>query len=449
VILERIKDAYEPDRLRSLPRGNPSGSQFGTCAAQMQFIITKAATPAARQFRNLLTFEHGHAIERWWSAAVRRSFAEPYGWGLQQETFHLPVPIDPKDTFRFQQMLIQGERWGRIIPGFKRPRLSVLERVAADGSVQRRALIQNPLGRTEEMPFRAPNWGFILDPDANMIYAPTQIDFAIWHFELGRIAIVETKSINNRGFRRALTGELGYKERCQLVGQAYATGCDVTMLLFRKETAHLAELTYTKGVDRVHVDLRKMNGQTEHYFGMISPRASKLLSADGKTEVPFPDDSEWEIAQVWTPWDDGRLVEEIQERIRLVLFARPTDKFKREYGPVFVCRRCEGTGSVLCPYCDGTRQSKRSKPKGKLCKACIKSTGVPSTRLCKKCQGAGSREETSLPWQCGYCPVVLEACYPSVARLDLTRVKPRYLVRRDDWERSGLTFERPRLAGRG
>lgn len=448
MIVERLREIYQQSAQTRLPTGNPSGSRFGQCTAQLQFLIS-GVTPADWQVRALMVFEAGHMFEEWWATQIRRCFPNPYGFGLRHEPFYFPVELDQADTDALERLFVDKARWGRVVADFRRPEITMLERRLLSGEVERRIRLRHSLPRDmQNDPRRAERWGFILDAPSKMLYAPVEIDFMVHNSDLGRPAVLEAKSMSNWAFRRALVGTMGYNERCQLVGEAIATNCDVAWLINRKETSHILELGYTRAVDRVHVDIIRTNGMHERFIGGLpSKRLNKVLREDG-TVVDIPDDKNWEFATVWTPWDDQRLVEDIQQRIRLALLASPDEahRFKREWGPEFTCQECDGTGREICSYCDGTRASKRSSPPGKLCGACIDSQGLPSTRECTRCKGEGEFDETTLPqFPCGYCPVN-STCYGSISRLDLTEETPRYIVTRADWIRSGLSFERPRFA---
>lgn len=453
MIIAAIRKLYEEGAEPS--RGNPTGSRFGMCAAQSQLLrFPELSEPEPPSARRRMNFEAGDRIEAWWGEAIERAF--PNVSGLTQEPFYFPVPISGPDFDRLasacamrQNALGMARLWGTVIPGFVPPSIAESEK---PGRLKIR-LIQRDRDGTAPRKL-----GFVLDPDGGpMLWAPTYVDRVIKHPEYG-LRILEKKSMSDWGFRRALLGRLDYGYRCQLAGFVKATGLDVVLLAFRKETAHLAELAYTRGTTGSRVDIFKLNGQVETYFARGQEEAlsvSRPCPKCGQRQVPgpgceecggtgeiaaaIPGDQEWDIAQAWTPYDDA-LVAAIQERIRRVLlWDGSRAMLLREYGPSFLCPKCGGAGQRTCPQCKGTGKTPK---KGNPCGPC----GGAMRVTCETCEGAGMLSETTLGFPCSYCAVI-HACWQRpegspLYRLEVTD-KPKYIVARADWDAAGLTFTPP------
>lgn len=439
-------------------KGNPTGSRFGTCAAQSQLLrFPELSDPEPPSPRRRMNFEAGDRIEAWWGEAIERAF--PNVSGLTQEPFYFPVPISGPDFDRLAPACAMRENaqgmarlWGTVIPGFVPPSIAESEK---PGRLKIRLIQRDRDGKAPR------KLGFVLDPDGGpMLWAPTYVDRVIKHPEYG-LRILEKKSMSDWGFRRALLGRLDYGYRCQLAGFVKATGLDVVMLAFRKETAHLAELAYSRGATGSRVDIFKLNGQVETYFARGQEEAlsvSRPCPKCGQRQIPgpgceecggtgevsaaIPGDQEWDIAQAWTPYDDA-LVAAIQERIRRVLlWDGDRRNLHREAGPVFLCRSCGGGGEKTCGTCKGTGLT------AKLKKPCGANGCNGSGRIsCAACLGRGVLDETVFPvFPCGYCPVI-HACWQKpdgspLYRLEVTD-KPKYIVARTDWDAAGLTFAPP------
>jgi hypothetical protein len=172
------------------------------------------------------------------------------------------------------------------------------------------------------------------------------------------ITVIEKKSQSNFAFQRAMTGNMGYAGRCQLVAIHRATKLPVTWLLYRKETAHRMEFYYDQGIAMPRLIITYSNGQQEA-FTPITDNIDFVINSKGEA-VPLPENNLWEAAEVFSPYDDS-LFAEIQERVRHVLTFDPgvvreekageavklvadPAAFYREYGPDFTCCTCGGTG---------------------------------------------------------------------------------------------------------
>lgn len=451
MILRGILDHYATDQAlqkRARPgTGLPTGSSFGKCTAQMQMLRhPELSNPEPTRARGVMTFENGDLVEAWWRKKVSAAF--PGMIGLAQEPFYFSVPVlgEEADVIAGKMELRYGEPgalWGRAIEGFQPPSIRWEK-----GEPKPRLRLM-PCGPRcqglEHGPGCGKKAGFVLDRSAGILWCPTYIDNAMLHPEWGP-TIIEYKAMSNFQFRRALLGDIDLGKRCQLAGIADATGLNVVWLLYRKDTAHLLEMAFVRqtigGVPltRPRVRILKSNGQEENYF--VAEGRGMLIQMNG-LPTPIPHDLEWEVGEIWTPWGDD-LLEQIRARIkRVVLFNPSTDpdptQWHREYGPNFLCEKCQGSGQIQCAYCAGTGASLRSKPAGKPCGGCA-ATGV---KVCPDCEGQPMKMEAKLPqFPCGYCAVV-KHCYGSIGgRLEISD-KPTWLIGREDFKRSGVTVHSP------
>ena len=344
-------------------------------------------------------------IEEWWRKRLDEVYAKRAGaWvGLRDEPFYFPVPLSPNEAEAAWRKIEGRILWGTILPEFEPPKIW-----SENGKILTRLLPCRKCDRGR----RDHDWpcgkriGLVLDKAAQTLWCPTYIDRAVLDPDYG-LMVVEEKAVSSFQFRRMVAGTVDYDKRCQLAGEAAATGLDPLWLVYRKDTAHLAEILFGRKVERVRVEITKPSGLKEIYVA----QDGRLVSPDGQD---FPDDSLWETAEVWTPFDPA-ILEQIRTRIRLVVTATPAGPWHREYGPDFACPTCHGT----------TVQSYRKRS----------TTPLKSPKPCEECQ-AGVLEEARLPaFPCGYCSVV-KTCWPT-ARLEVTD-KPVYWVRRGDVERSGV-----------
>lgn len=414
MILDAIRAGYAQQDLL-LQTGLPTGSRFGTCTAQLQLLRwPEISHPTDPPIRTRLIWEEGHLIEDWWARTIERVF--PGLSGLDQQVFFFPVPLQPAEQDHLYWLIRARRLWGQILPEFQPTQLGSEKQTA----VGRELTVQTDSRLTD--PKKA---GFILDPAHAMLYAPTFPDRIIDHPTIGP-CVLESKALSNRGFQRALLGQIDYGKRCQLVGLAEATGLNVCMLPYRKETAHLAELLFLRGQQATRIEVILLNGLREIYYVGDD---SQVINEYGDP-AQFPGEAQWEQAITWTPFDRD-VIADIQARILKVLLVSQQGPWLREYGPNFQCAKCEGVGGKPCGHCKGTGHGTK-----KLCGHC-QGTGVLG---CKSCDG-GIVEETELGFPCSYCPVI-GACYP-FATLTLD-TKPHYRVTRKAWQEAQLTFSPPR-----
>jgi hypothetical protein len=422
MILDAVREFFAARE--RIQRGNPTGSRWGKCAAQLQMLLAPGLThPTPLPFRSRLVMEHGGLIEDWIGERIEASY--PGASGLTQSTWYLPVPLAQAEWERLAARILAGVQWGEVVPHFTPP--SITWDRARD-----RHRIRYAGTRSR---------GFLLDRSRLVVWAPVHIDRLLLVPGRTRPLVIEVKSLSTVGFRRALLGDFGYAERMQLAGIAEATGCDVLWLLFRKDTAHLLEVHYVREdpTRPTIVTVTRTNGQVDR-FRVDATQAVWLREDD--TTVPL-DEMTWDEAQVWTPHQPETL-DAIRERIRRVLLfdaegQLPADAepaavtalpWDREYGPDFRCPKCAATGLRTCGRCKGSGLT----PTGKVHKACA----GRGTLICKDCGGEGSKAEALLSFPCTYCPVV-RTCYP-MATLELTD-RPYWTIQRAAWLASGLSYK--------
>jgi hypothetical protein len=439
MILEAIRAQYVEKAAQRTMRPNPSGSRLGGCAAAMQMLVYPELTkPERYQPRAVMVFETGDSYEKWLSARTHEAF--PGLWGMQQQPFYLRVPIPPEFAGRSRASIIEviasrlrrdaDDRtrtpfFGWPIESFTAPKISLSEK----GSVRLRGTFG---GKYQP--------AVVLDRESESVYVAVYVDGVIKHPVYG-LTIVEFKSMSNFAFRRALMGDMDYRYRCQLA--AAVTGAAMTSavwLVVRKETSHLAEISFQQGEDRTTIKLTAPNGSQEVYF--VTDRARGLVEqVAGGDAGPIPADSEWETAEVTTPFD-AAVLDGIYARVLRVLLAQP-GQWYREYGPDFRCAKCAGVGTRVCTTCAGTAFSTKT---GKPCVSCAigakYASGVLGKVRCKACAGAGLLEVAELGFPCSYCPTVLTCWQPAniVRTID---TKPHYLIRGTDFLASGLGFTAP------
>lgn len=394
---------------RQPSKGNPTASAAGACAAQLQMLrVPHLTRPEVRPVRAAWTFEDGDMHAEDLKAKLRRAF--PALGGLSEELFYFPVPVDNATERRLMAKIHDRSLWGTIIRDFHPPRVTM----GTDGAKDRVRLAP----RDDRNPTRPKPLGFIVDPGTGIFWAPLYVDHIIRLPDLQRLCVVEFKSQSRFRFRKALMGQMGYRERVQLAMTAEATGLDPVWFLKCKDTAHLLEIAFVAGEAATRVTLLRTNGQQDTFW-----------IKDGLTECgeELREDPSWDAAEVWTPRDPVVLAQARERILRVLLYEPPEDPqarflgWWREYGATFVCVTCGGTGTQTMRK-DGGKPLKQPKP-------------------CEDCNKTGMRDEADLPWQCRYCPCVLSACYP-FARLEVTD-EPRYIVKRTDWEAAGLTIHDP------
>lgn len=422
MILEKVVHLYDTEldllKRRQPGKGNPTASQAGTCAAQLQMLRFPALTnPVMRPARTAWVFEDGDRAAADLRQKIERAI--PGVSGLAEELFYLPVPIEPEPERALEKKIHDRSLWGSVRPGFVPPQISL----GQNGGKDRLRLAE----RDPRNPERPRPMGFVIDPGSGILWAPLYVDLVFRHVGFHRLVVVEFKSMSRFGFRRALLGDMGYRERVQLAVIGEATGLDTVWFIKCKDTAHLLEIAFLRDAAQTRVTLLRSNGRQETYW----VEGDRARPVGGGDLVELQEDETWEVGEVWTP-RDARLLEEARARIlRVLLFEPPAEPqarlraWGREYGPDFTCETCEGTG---------TQTLAKNAPRAPLKKA----------KPCEDCGATGQLSEVELPaMPCGYCPVTT-TCYP-FARLELT-TKPRYVVTREAWEASGLTFSAPKSA---
>lgn len=380
--------------------GNPTGSAAGKCCAQLQMLRFPSLThPEYIRPRAIMTFENGDLLENWWSEKIKLAY--PGLSGLHQMVFYFPVPVTPPEHAQLKARInarygSPGAIWGKVIPGFQPPFL----RMGDNGKpIYRRA--------ANEM------MGFVLTKDT--LWVPTFIDEAIFHHDLG-ITIIEKKAVSSFAFRKMVLGQLDYQKQCQLAVIAEASGLNVALLAYRKDTAHLLEIAYVRGAHRTQVRILRSNGVEEDYWA----ENGSLYRTDTTETADVPADNDWEAGAVWTPYDQT-ILRQIRERVLRVLLVNPGEWF-REYGPRFICRVCDGTGTQT-----------RQKGKHELLK---------KAKPCEDCGQTGKTDEADLGFPCSFCSVVMYCYRDAEVRREIS-AKPRLIVKRAAYEASGLTFYQP------
>lgn len=435
MIVDRILTRYTTRARERRPQsGLPTGSAFGTCAAQLEMLRhPRFSQPEPLTARRLMVLEDGNEREAWFAREIDTD--HPARSGLAQQPFYLRVPLEPADLPILREKLRTRDFWGVERAGFIPPRVHVGD----DGRVKIRTAADRKMG-------------FVLDPTGPAVWAPTYIDRILYDPTQEpslALYVLEKKTLSNFGFHRVVVADPGYKMRAQLAGEAEATGLPTVLLAYRKDAAHMAEIVYRQGEERVRVDLLLPSGQRETFF---APRpGGELTHPDGTPVDKLPHGDGWEAAEVWSPFDP-ELLAAIRARIRRVLLFAPTPEmlrpgapgWDREYGPDFRCARCGGQGRRVCPTCKG----RGTTPKGKVCGVDSKEPGVrtcqgATTVTCGDCMGAGQLAEAPLPvFPCGYCPV-RAFCWP-MARMEFARAdftaRPVFMVSRQDVEAAGLTW---------
>lgn len=419
MLVEKIREVYVKKADADRRTGWPSGSRFGACTASLQFLrFPKQSRPERALPRDMLRFEHGHDQEERMNA--RLLAAVPGLTGLRQEVFHFRVDLDQAQTDQIAESIQARDIWGTVRPGFRPPSIKLV-----DG----RPLIRplpcpqcDEYGREHRHRPCGKMLGFVLDPDARIVWAPTFVDWIYHDKPTNALYVVEGKALSNFGFRDMLRGTLGWERRAQLMGEAEATGLDVAMLVVRNETQHIGELLYRRAAERITLTITKLNGRQEHF----STVSGGLLNDKGEP-VDLPPDEEWDFLATADHPYDRQMADDIRAHIRRVLLfkgnASPGSRdVWRQYGPDFACPTCEGTGTQSKAKSGGADLKRGPKP-------------------CPDCGQVGQLESTTLKWPCSYCKVV-GACMP-FASLELSETRPRWIVERRDWESSGLSFVSP------
>ena len=450
MIVEGVRALYQQKAEKESGRGNPTGSKLGACTAQLQQMMWRDhldVPPAPWQPRSVMTVEMGRLLGEWMAGIVGQSF--PGLFGLKEQPFYLPIPypdgIKPDEVERVFGLRV-GERlannsrrlWGTLLgpkDRFTPPKVEILK----GGQLKTTGI---SLGNPQK------DWrGLVLEPRKRMLWTPVFVDGVLNHPEHG-LAVVEDKTMSTPAFRRALLGRMDYGYRAQLLAAVKATGFDLAVwLCLRKETAHWAEITFLRKHAGVRVDLIRTSGVRESYIvadadkGILVPAEGEAKGRDlnllDAIEINKRD-ATWDTALVWSPFEEGALLEQMYQRAwRVVLSTadRGAEGWLREYGPEFACRKCAGEGKLTCRQCHGTGVTPKLR---KPCGPC----GGAMTLPCEPCKGTGQLEEAELPWQCSYCSVNENCWGKAGVRLEVDS-RPHYLVRRDAYLASGLGFVPP------
>lgn len=461
MIVDRIRNMWKAEAERRRPGGTPTGARWGSCTAMLeQLMFPEVTHPEPMQPRGVGVMRHGVLIHEAMSRDITSVW--PGRWGLREQPFYLRVPIPPEAIAagaceRIREKLkprqpTKGDDaswrrtpvWGWPHDGFVPPKIEL--------TADRKLRIGGGLGDPRERYAASilldmhPADGAV-DP---CVWCRTDVDGIVLHPELG-LTLIEIKSMSDAGFRRAAAGELEYSYRCQLAGTMTAVGVESAVwVIYRKQTCHMAEVSFAPSAEGTRVTLTGPNGLADQFI-VVDPRARTLRKLGSAEVTPWLPDSEWEIADVWTPALAAEtLIPDIHRRVLNALTARPGEPLHREYGPIFTCPRCAGEGDVLCRYCKGTGVGLASgKPcggcgaKGKRSVGKVGRLACTPTRNQPSCGGGGVLETTRLPWQCSYCSAVM-GCWGAAG---VTRIidngRPLHLVQRHLYEASGLRFTPP------
>ena len=411
MILSRILSMYEsePDllRLRRAATGNPTASAVGNCLAQLTMLrFPKLTNPEMRPIRTAWVFQDGHRQAEELKAMIERAY--PGLGGLGEELFYFGVPVTEAQEMALAAKIADGSLWGTVRHRFVPPRVEL----GAEGGLARTRLAE----RDPNDPSRPRRMGFIVDPGSSMFWCPLYIDHMLKHPDHG-LVLVEFKAMSRFGFRRAMMGDLEWRIQMQMAMMLDATGLDHGLIFIQcKDTCHKLELAFLRGQEKTRVTLTKTNGQQETF---LVPRPGLAVDLEGRP-VDLQENETWDVGEVWTPWDPA-LLEQARRRVLDVLLFEPAgDKaWMREFGPSFLCETCSGTGTQVIRK-NSTEPLKKPKP-------------------CVDCNATGQLEEAVLPWACSYCATVRHCYGPAKARLEIG-TKPEWIIRRADYEASGLTF---------
>jgi hypothetical protein len=306
------------------------------------------SNPEPMSARAIMGFEEGDDVERRMVERAKKVYGDRLV-GSQQALAYWSCPVTPEQARLITERMAMGYGepgavWGRVVRGFRPPRVRVREEDA-------KAVI------TPSYPIAVERrTGFVLDPEAGLLWVPIFIDFALRHPELGPHT-AEIKAVSEFEFRRALQGEMSYQKRAQLAAIVDATGLPAFWLIQRKNTQHVLEVSYSPSVQgKVKVRLL-LNTRREEIFLVDGGQLVREGGGDNGTPVVWPADEEWTIGQVWTPYDPAILAE-CRERVVRVLTWDPSQEPYREYGPPsFTCEKCgrharsKKRGERICGDC--------------------------------------------------------------------------------------------------
>ncbi len=435
MLLEGLLDLYEKseeyEKRRRPATGNPTGSALGKCAAQLQLHRWPAlSSPESMSARAIMGFEEGDDVERRMVARAKKVYGANL-IGAEQALAYWSVPVTELQGNLITERMAMGYGepgaiWGRVVRGFRPPRVRIRDN---------KSLV-------------TPSWpvavdrktGFVLDPEAGIVWVPIFIDFALQDPDHGP-HIAEIKAVSEFEFRRALQGEMSYQKRAQLAAIVDATGLPAFWLCQRKNTQHTLEITYSPSITgKVKVRLL-LNTRREEVFLIDAGQPVRDGEAADAASALWPPDEEWTVGQVWTPYDP-MILAECRERVVRVLTWDPNQEPYREYGPAsFTCEKCSGKARVTCKQCKGTGETPKTK---KPCGPC----GGAKTIPCEPCGATGKLAERMLPpMPCAYCGVKSK-CFERAGiekRFVVGRYgqRPAWVIGREAWEKAGLEIHTP------
>ena len=214
MILDKVLSLYEsPEKERRPSSGNPTGSAFGKCAAQLALHrYPDISKPEGFRVRTIMLFEEGDRVEDYLRDTIQGVY--PGLVGGVQGLAYFPVPLSAEQT-ETVRLHIGAKRadphrvWGRVREGFDGAKPRINER----GNLVWRMMREGA----------GPGDGFILNPTTRTLYCPLFIDFTVFLEDIGH-AVVEIKSVSNAVFRRLLMGDMDYEKRAQAAGIVEATG---------------------------------------------------------------------------------------------------------------------------------------------------------------------------------------------------------------------------------
>ena len=475
MIVDQIRARAEKEAARRKPSMSPSGSQAGACAAALQQAQFPWLThPAPWHPRGILVVQQGNVFEQWINHMIREAY--PGLWGLEQQPFYYPVPLPDSTMMRaIEGRLRAHERdfpkdgpatprrfWGWPIDDFSPPKVEKI----GDRRFRIRGLRKptpvEPAHATcirldDVRPDTIPP-SIVLDRTNGIVYVTVKIDGVIDHPTLG-MTVVEQKQMSNFAFRRAVLGNMEYRYRCQLMAEIVASGQPSALwVCTRKETMHMCEIGFRRDETTTSITFTAPTGQTAGYVVADPLKQTLRRATDGPTSddgtapepISFLGDSEWETAQVWTPFDETTRAD-VDARILRVLLA-DGETWYREYGPDFTCPKCLGRGRRPCKPCQGSGTTFAKRKTGTVPVPCAKCAKVDAAtysgqlgwQRCQLCGATGQLAETTLPaYPCGYCATV-DYCYGSAGvALKFEKGKPTYPITAEAFRASGITFHPP------
>lgn len=401
-------EALPPERYRTL-----GASTAGSCARRLAMgLFPERFSPAPMTPRRRARLMAGREFERVCQGVIQKELP---AHAAGETAFLWPVKVDDVTMAAALDKVLSGRASGHVLPYMNPNDIGRWRFACTEAGMTR-------LG------------GIVLDPDASIVYIPALADGIADlsdhypHLRYG-LGTQEFKTMATAGFRRILRGHLDYGYRTQFAIQVDAANLDTHVgTFYRLETSHGIEIIYSRKAERVRATFTLTSGVQ--------------IVTEGTVEPPV---DEWDEVQIEHPFEP-RLLEQARARIARVLRSTADDLPEREAGPSFVCDACDGAGIQKCAYCDENGVSKRSK-KGADCKAEGCEGG---SKRCTHC-ARGRVDEAELGFPCGWCPF-LDACWGALVRIEKPTKpgdaggRPRFLVKREDYEQSGITFTKPEAA---